>query len=541
MKRTWKERPWRTVFAAGMVIMSACAESAIAPSPPPALDVVDVSTARETGIFVANAHKYSDVGRRPATGRAGTALAAMQALLARDGSAVVEVVAGEEWTGWTRERKMRDDPFGDATLAKVQLNAFDPSGAPQFTRNFNHLGSASAALPANGLMRGGRAQVHANVRGADASRTGVVVIDAPVLLRPDLAVMELQRPPRAVKNTAVPIVAVVRELNGDLGAWADCVLYVNGVEADRAWGVWVDAGGTVTCTMTHMFRAVGESQVEVRVEQVAPGDYDPANNSATGLMSVIFVRSDFFSTASFEDRTFSWRTQYESSWSGPGGVEGGEWSTTEEGDGRVHQAQMSAYLPHAAAFPLTEVFARQSTRDEVAHGVTFRNLAADWTYADDYARQTCVSRGFTQVGIGRWWLYVCSHELFVGEGEVVGHTTIEYSRYAGDVTYASRGHSRYWNRDLGIDDVYSHNYTSSDVVGRFVSYGLEYGFFVRLIDRGQTYTMNPFVGLLPFESGYSSPRSCWGWDDPGGSMRSCSEYTSRESGVRGWVYGEPSR
>src|SRR5688500_10920592 len=101
MKRTWNERPWQMVVAAGMVIMSACAESAIAPSPAPALDVVEMSTAREPGLFVANAHKYSDVGRRPATGRAGSALAAMQALLARDGSAVVEVVAGEEWTGWT--------------------------------------------------------------------------------------------------------------------------------------------------------------------------------------------------------------------------------------------------------------------------------------------------------------------------------------------------------------------------------------------------------------------------------------------------------
>lgn len=543
MSRTWQGVAWRMLVGAIVVVTGGCAEDPAGPALAPTLDVdvVETASAPETDIFIANGRKYADAGRRPATGRAGSALAAMQALLAKDGSAVVEVVAGEEWTGWTRERTMHADPYGDARLAKVQLKAFDPSGEPEFTRNFTRLDASSASFPANGLLRGGRVEVQANIQDADPARTGVVTVEGPVLLRPDLAVLELRRPPRAVKNTAVPIVAVVRELNGDVGAWADCVLYVNGVETDRAYGMWVDAGGTVTCTMMHMFRQVGDARLEVRVENVAPGDYDPANNAATGTMSVILVRSDFWFDARFDDRTFSERRQYESSRTAPDGRAGSEWSSTWEADGRIQESYLSGFLPRAVAFPLGELFARQYTRDEVVHAVLFRQLPADWTYQGWYGRESCVSRGYHHPMTGRGWLYVCSYEIDDPAYGPGGFTTIYYDRYAGDVTYASREHSRYWNRDLGIDDVYSYNFTGRDVVGRFARYGLEYAFSIRLIDRGTIHTMNPFVGLLPFEMEQSVPRDCWSWTDPWGTSRSCWESAYRVTGMRGVVVGEPSR
>src|SRR5688572_7557394 len=94
--------------AATLMMATACAENPTAPVSSVAmdLDLIESSMERDTGVFIPNGRKYSDVGRKPATGRAGSALAAMQALLGKDGSAVVEVVAGEEWTGWTRERRM---------------------------------------------------------------------------------------------------------------------------------------------------------------------------------------------------------------------------------------------------------------------------------------------------------------------------------------------------------------------------------------------------------------------------------------------------
>ena len=540
--RTHPGRARIAMTAATLMVAAACADTATAPATPPALDVdaAESSVAREEGTFISNARKYADAGQRPATGRAGSALAAMQALLAKDGSAVVEVVVGEEWTGWTRDRTMHDDPYGDATIAKAQLKGFDPAGELQFTRNFQNVDRRSASLPANGLLRGGRAQVQVNVRDADPTRTGVVTVDAPVLLRPDIAIVGLQRPPRAVRNTAIPIVAVLRELNGDVGAWADCVLYVNGVEADRVHGLWVDAGGTVTCAMMHMFRTVGESALEVRVERVAPGDYDPANNSAASRIPVIFVRSDFHFDAHVRDATFSEKSQQESSWRAASGLAGGEWSWSREASGRTQQSHMSAYIPRAMSFPLGELFARQYTRDETAHQVLFRALPADWTWESPYDRQTCVSRSYNQPATGRGWVSVCSYELLTPEGPVAGYTTVNYDRYAGDVTYASREHSHFWNRDLGIDDVYSWNSEGRDLAGRFTRYGAEWAFFIRLIDRGVTYTANPFVGMLPFEVNHSSPRSCSGWEDSWGTSRYCSEMSVRATGMEGFVYGEPS-
>lgn len=106
--------------------------------------------------------------------------------------------------------------------------------------------------------------------------------------------------------------------------------------------------------------------------------------------------------------------------------------------------------------------------------------------------------------------------------------------------YASRGHSRYWDRDLGIEDVYSYNYSGQETVGRFVRYGLEYGFFLRVIDAGQTFTVNPFIALLPVEFAYQQPRTCWGWSEPWGSSNYCYESAFSGQGVRGMVYGEPS-
>ena len=545
MRMSWQGEPLRTMAGvagvAAVIFASACAEAPTAPAAAPVLDeAAQAASAVEDPPLIPNSRKYADAGNRPSTGRAGSALAAIQALLAKDGSAVVEVVAGEEWTGWTRERSMRADPHGDARLSRVQLKGFDPDGELQFTRNFNDLSEATASLAANGLVRGGRAQVQANVVGADVARTGVVTVDAPVLLRPDLAVIELRRPPRAVRNTAVPIVAVVRELNGDLGAWADCVLYVNGVEADRTYGMWVDAGGTVTCAMMHMFRTVGESRLEVRVERVAPGDYDSANNAATATMGVIFVRSDFFFNAHFRDVTFAERSAYQSRWTRAGGREGGDHSSVDERGGRIQQAYLSAYLPRAVAFPLRDVGARQYTRDETAHTVFFAELPANATFTSPWGRETCARRGFNSA-TGIAWLTICSHEMVDPEGGVHGFTTVDYDRHAGDVTYASRGHSHYWNRDAGIDDVYTWNYAGVDKVGRFVKYGLEYAFLVRFLDRGTVFSMNPFVGLLPFQHEYSAPRSCWNWQDSWGSMESCSEFSARASGLEGVVFGEPSR
>lgn len=62
------------------------------------------------------------------------------------------------------------------------------------------------------------------------------------------------------------IVATVTETTGAAGMKADCVLLVDGVEADRIRALWVDAGDAVSCAFTEHFAREGTYGMEVRAE-----------------------------------------------------------------------------------------------------------------------------------------------------------------------------------------------------------------------------------------------------------------------------------
>ena len=79
----------------------------------------------------------------------------------------------------------------------------------------------------------------------DAAEALSVAVTASVQKRPDIAVTNVVAPPRAPVNVPVRITAVISELNGDIGGRTDCVLYVNGVENDRANALWIDSGDSV--------------------------------------------------------------------------------------------------------------------------------------------------------------------------------------------------------------------------------------------------------------------------------------------------------
>lgn len=547
MHRTWNTQRWRLACAATwLVALGACTDPASGPAPRLSPDIDDIAVAdggRSDSMFVPNWRKYADSGQHPVVGRAGSASMSMWALLSRDGTADVELVAGG-WGGWTRGRQMLDSLPGGVRIARAQLKVIGPDGALRYTRNFT-LGRPAASIPAAGLVRGGRAQVQGVVEGADFARAGVVTVDAPALLRPDLTVSAVQSGPRAGVNTTITVAAVVRELNGELGAWADCVLYVDDVESSRAYGVWVDAGGTATCLFSHTFRSAGTKRLEVRVEGSAPGDYDMSNNAASRTITVLNVLSSFWFNAGFEDRSFDNTYSSSGSWTSADGMRGNEQSQTDTSTGRVQQSYLAAWMPHAVQFPLRDVQARQYTAFETVHAVRFLNLPADWSWDDGYMKQSCVNRGYDQPNLGRGWLYVCAYELRAPSdsapgGAPLGWTTVQYDRYAGDVTYRSRSHSRFWDRAYGIDDSYTWNYSSRDVVGRFARYNLEYLFFVGIFEPTRTSSVNTVIGLLPFSWSQSTPRSCWSGSDPWGSYTNCYESSGTESGVSGVVSGEPN-
>ena len=128
-----------------------------------------------------NSEKYSDTGKKAATGRAGDATIEALALRGRNGVTELSVTS-------------------NGSLDKVQVKYRDLT--------FNHQSSGSTfSTQITGLTRGTPIAVQANVSGADAARTGVVSATETVKNRPEL-VMQWSPPRRtrwpACRRTSSP-------------------------------------------------------------------------------------------------------------------------------------------------------------------------------------------------------------------------------------------------------------------------------------------------------------------------------------------------
>lgn len=220
---------------------------------------------------VPNVTKYKSSGVKPGTGRSGSATLEARALLAKDGSMLLEASTGSVETG-----------AGPGQIAKTQIKI------NALTKNFNNLtGGGYWAGTFPGLTRNTPVQVQANIRGIDPKRTGVVTVTTPALLRPDVSVTAVNGPSTHQPQLPIEFVATVVEKNGDVGARANCVFSVNGTESDIANGIWVDAGGTVACQFSHTFDAPGTYTIGVAATGVVPGDWDSTNNSATTTITIV--------------------------------------------------------------------------------------------------------------------------------------------------------------------------------------------------------------------------------------------------------------
>src|SRR5262245_61303959 len=200
---------------------------------------------------IPNKQAYRVTATATATGRSGGATMSARALIDRDRHGVLEVVAGDFET----------PPAG--TLAKVQLKAYDGNGDLQYSTNFTPLSASSLTQPLASLERGQAFDIQGNIRNVDDNRTDVVTVTAVGKLRPDLAVLHVEAPPNAPVGMPVHITATIAELNHDTGARATCVLAVDDHVVDRAEGIWVDGGDTVSCAFARAFTSAGLHQFRV--------------------------------------------------------------------------------------------------------------------------------------------------------------------------------------------------------------------------------------------------------------------------------------
>jgi hypothetical protein len=521
---TWRSLRVVTVMGAILVSSSACDHPvAVERQSTGQVEFTQQGTNGGTR-FSPNSRRYREQGAAPVAARAGQGTLSAVVLKDGRGRTDVQLAAGS----------LDGSP---TVLGMVQLKGYAPDGRLLFTRN-DAPGprQPTAAYALGGIPRGGRVQVQANVDHGDRSRSGVVTLEAPVLLRPDLQVASIAAPARAARRTMVGISATIREANGDFGASANCALLVDGVEVDRAWGIWVDAGSAVSCAFRHLFERLGPAEVMVRLVDIAPRDYDPDNDSARMTVEVISIPSAFQFDASFRDETWESFSRYESLWQTANGRQGYAGSDESQSSGREQHGMLWGWMPRQVTFPLDELVVQQLTRDETVHFARFTGVAPDIVWQDDYLTQSCVMRWFHTAN-GYMNFELCNLK-FTGERD--GATYLYYSRNAGEVTYHSRGDARWWDQDAGMEDVWSWNYSDSSQSGRMVSYGREYGFFIGIADANGTHRMQPLIWLEPFSDSYQSPWTCWEYSDDWGSSQSCSESRRSGSGMRGWTVGLPT-
>jgi len=411
---------------------------------------------------ISNATPYR-VSKPPvARGRSGTATLTMRALQRKTGETDVELASGELDTNGGRS----------GSISRAQIATTDSGGRRQMVKEYPNLegNGGYLAYTYTGLPRGQALQVVAHIVDVDGARTDVVSAASTVKLRPDLFVQRISAPSKTVPGTPVVISATIAERNQDVGARASCVLSVDGIEADRADGIWVDAGGLVSCAFTHTFETPGTKSVSVQTINVVPWDYDGGNNAATTSIVVRAVESFDY----YELRADSEKTRL--------GANIQDWSTRNDGsivygrDYEVHglMTQLTQVVDYYAEvrqrfdFNATQLSVTESTGGAVVHSFYFDQIVS--------GPNGCGIRQATEPAV---WLFICQ-----SGGPDNPLTVLMYANLAGEVTYFSIGYDLQWHRSadgtITTDSSYSWNDANGSRNGTPVQWGSTYSIDVEL-------------------------------------------------------------
>ncbi len=508
------------ISAAGSVVASAalltisCTDTTSIPAralTPIRASVTNASTTRPRSH--PNSEKYRDSGFHPVTGSSGSATVSARALLDKSGRTDVEVTTGTF-----------DGGAGPGWLANVQVKAFSPSGTLAFTDNYSG-SSSTASFPYTTLPHGTNLQVQNVVRGIDDPHADVVTLATAVYFRPDLIASRLDGPSSAPLGAAVNLQGYIRERNGEVGARADCVLYVDGVAADRATGIWVDAGGMVSCAMTHVFTEARDYALELRVEAVHPRDFDDSNNSVTA--SITAVAPSGFSTYDFQawDATNSgwWRAVSTLTlWDGTVQT----WDQTYTREGPWQNATLNGLIPRA--FDYT---APIRLRGEIStNGGTVNTV--DITYAPldfvDWQEGYCGSTYDLATSVDT---YICVYTA----GRLAGYTYVQYGWGGAEIHYTSHSYVYYWDPSGQLHESwYSEDYMDSRPM---VTMGPDVSAWVSVqgVNDAEATSAQATVQLEPVDLR-------WDFTDPGCSevpVTGCWDLHDHTYGRLGWVsYGD---
>ena len=477
-----------------------------------------------------NAVKYRDQGHKPATGRAGSAQLSSRALLGREGAVHLELTTGSFEGAGT--------PTGQITHLQLKHLA---DQQVRWTKNESGLRAASLERSFAGLRRGDQLQVQANIR-TPRGRTGVVTVGDVVRLRPDPYIRELTAPTHAQVGQAFVLNAVVAERNTDVGARTDCVLYVDGTEADRANGIWVDAGGVVTCSFMPSFSVAGTRVLEVRLANVRPADFDPDSNSRSVTVEITEPTEE----VSYVAWASSWEETYydlysrttRTAWDGTSGSVSESWYLS---NGPRQSAVLTGAVGGELVFPLS-IRLEHVTGGKVvaAYSGTSSQSPVLWTGTDgnrNRFEEECVS-SYEQASSGALVGFMaCARSTTLANGEIKRTTWHSVSRNAGEVTYWGRGSTRRWDASSGADDTYTYNYSGTDSWTGMIEYGPEYQISVSLEDAAsRRLESSATIPMQPHEVDWNQPdERCYEWSTSDEEVITCSRAVIRYRGVTGTV------
>jgi hypothetical protein len=275
-----------------------------------------------------------------------------------------------------------------------------------------------------------------------------------------LVPLRLEGPGEAPIGAAVNFQAFIVERYGELGARANCVLYVDGAAVDRADGIWVDAGGVVACALTHAFSTAGTYALEVRVEDVRPGDFDDTNNGVTA--SIRITTPSDFSTFSFQASSIadtSWWRAVSTLTLWDGTVE--TWDQTYTRQGAFQNAILNGLIPRMLAFPIT-MTGEMTTNGTTVNALDLTHATGEWV---DWQQGYCASSFAFEGGA---ITHVCVHT----GGRLAGYTYVQYDWWGADVRYHSDSYVTYWDASGQLHE----RWIASDwtQVGPMVNFGPDF-------------------------------------------------------------------
>ena len=482
-------------------LVGACTDEPTAPRGVPVAGVTGPNAGLGTPVLKRNSVKYRDAGMKPATGRSGSASLTARALVGRDGRTTLEVTTGSF-----------DGAAAPGNIDKLQVKLLENNkvGRQLLVRNFNGLTAGGTWSQPLLVGPSQQLQVTAFVSGIDANRTDVVVVRERVKRRPDVAVSAIHAPAKAAPGNDVEITALVSELNGDVGARANCVLYVDKAEVDRANGIWVDAGRSVSCAFRHRFASAGTKAVRVEAGGVSPSDWDESNNGVSASVVVEEPANVLFTAMAqdhreerFEKNEWSYRIERST-----GAVTTSSNLLNSKTTIYDRQARIDGATPWkldgSVAFPLRRLdFAHSS--GSVSAAVALTDVPEDLTMREDtvvagaYEQEKRCTNGWTLGSLGKVVFEACvvrkrmlsssaSADDPPADGQWYSRVEVYSKLMGGDVVYLSQ---LSWYRYNVVDDPNDASCTGAGPDGSYCDYYYENGGSLPAL--GSTYSMSFLV------------------------------------------------